>query len=253
MRQTHGLWKLLLPLGVLLLLIAAFYLDGGAGRQVPDASASSSAVSSPAEPAAAEPAETDPEPDLTELPEIPEEPDTPELPEEVPETPEDPAPATPAASQAAAASAVLPGDSPDGTYTCTISVSCAALLDNMDLCDPEKTELVPSDGWLLPPTEVTFYEGESVFNVLQRTCKQRKLHMEYENTPLYGSAYIEGIGNLYEFDAGELSGWMYAVNGWYPNYGCSQYILEDGDEICWRYTCDLGADIGGAAADQRSA
>ena len=80
MRQKHGLWKLLLPLGVLLLLIAAFCLDGGAGRQVPDASASSSAVSSPAEPAAAEPAEADPEPDLMELPEIPEEPDTPAFP-----------------------------------------------------------------------------------------------------------------------------------------------------------------------------
>ena len=50
--------------------------------------------------------------------------------------------------------------------------------------------------------------------------------------------------NIYEFDVGKLSGWMYAVNGWYPNYGCSQYLLEDGDEICWRYTCDLGADVG---------
>ncbi len=48
-------------------------------------------------------------------------------------------------------------------------ISCATILDHMDWLDPEKVELVPEDGWILEPTEVTFYEGESVFNVLQRT------------------------------------------------------------------------------------
>lgn len=148
---------------------------------------------------------------------------------------------------------VEPQDTETGTerYTCTISISCATILDNLDRCDSDKVELVPKDGWILPPTEVEFYEGESVFNVLQRTCKQQKIHMEYENTPLYNSAYIEGIHNLYEFDVGELSGWMYSVNGWFPNYGCSRYQLQDGDVICWVYTCDLGADVGGADAAQK--
>lgn len=136
----------------------------------------------------------------------------------------------------------------DTAYTCNISISCATILDNMDLCDPEKVELVPEDGWILEPTTVTFYEGESVFNVLQRTCKQQGIHMEYENTPIYNSAYIEGINNLYEFDVGELSGWMYEVNDWFPNYGCSRYQLEDGDVIEWVYTCDLGYDLGGGYA-----
>lgn len=133
-------------------------------------------------------------------------------------------------------------------YTCTISISCASILDNMDICDPEKTELVPGDGWILESTAVTFYEGESVFNVLQRTCKQLGIHIEFVNTPIYNSAYIEGIGNLYEFDVGEQSGWMYSVNGWFPNYGCSRYQLKSGDDIRWAYTCDLGNDIGGSNA-----
>ena len=133
----------------------------------------------------------------------------------------------------------------DVTHTCTISISCATILNNMGWLNPEKTELVPEDGWILPPTQVTFYEGESVFNVLQRTCKQQGIHMEYENTPMYNSAYIEGIHNLYEFDCGELSGWMYKVNEWFPNYGCSRYQLKEGDVICWVYTCNLGVDVGG--------
>ncbi len=61
----------------------------------------------------------------------------------------------------------------------------------------------------------------------------------------YNSVYVEGIHNLYEFDTGELSGWMYNVNGWYPNYGASRYQLKDGDVVNWRYTCDLGRDVGG--------
>ena len=128
---------------------------------------------------------------------------------------------------------------------CTISIDCASILDNMDKCDKNKRELVPEDGWILEPTEVVFYQGESVFHVLKRTCKQMGIHMEFENTPIYNSAYIEGIHNLYEFDVGDLSGWMYSVNGWYPNYGCSRYALKDGDIVEWRYTCDLGFDVGG--------
>ncbi len=133
----------------------------------------------------------------------------------------------------------------DKGQTCTISISCSNIVKNISWLDAEKKELVPPDGWILKPTKVTFYEGESVFNVLQRTCKQEKIHMEFENTPMYNSAYIEGIHNLYEFDCGELSGWMYKVNDWFPNYGCSRYQLKDGDVICWVYTCDLGVDVGG--------
>ena len=131
----------------------------------------------------------------------------------------------------------------DVEHKCTISISCATILDNMGWLDPEKVELVPEDGWILKPIEVTFYEGESVFNVLVRTCKQQGIHMEFVNTPIYNSAYIEGIHNLYEFDCGQLSGWIYKVNGWSPNYGCSRYALQDGDVIEWQYTCNLGIDI----------
>ena len=166
-----------------------------------------------------------------------------------------PAEATPAASAPTADAASVPEDKPapvdpqdaeisDEEFHCTISISCATILDNMDKCKENKRELVPEDGWLLEPTEVVFYGGESVFNVLQRTCRQKKIHMEFAETPIYGSAYIEGIGNLYETDVGDLSGWMYSVNGWFPNYGCSRYALKDGDVIEWVYTCDLGADVG---------
>ena len=131
------------------------------------------------------------------------------------------------------------------TYRCTVSISCASILEHMDLCDKEKVELVPENGWLLKPVEVTLKQGQSVFDVLQQVCRDNKIHMEFSMTPIYNSAYIEGIGNLYEFDCGEVSGWMYKVNDWFPNYGCSRYQLQDGDVVEWEYTCELGKDIGG--------
>ena len=129
-------------------------------------------------------------------------------------------------------------------YTCTFSIECSTILNNLKDLDPDKRELVPVGGVILAPTKVTFYEGESVFDVLQRVCKEKGIHLESSWTPIYNSAYIEGIHNLYEFDCGELSGWMYRVNGWYPNYGCSRYQLVDGEKVEFRYTCDLGKDVG---------
>ncbi len=132
----------------------------------------------------------------------------------------------------------------DKKMTASLSVRCDTLLNNMDKLNPEKVELVPKDGVIFPTTQVTFYEGESVFNVLQREMKKNKIHMAFKNTPMYNSAYIQGINNLYEFDGGNLSGWTYRVNGWFPNYGCSRYQLKQGDVIEWLYTCDLGRDVG---------
>lgn len=136
-----------------------------------------------------------------------------------------------------------PADKTKVNY-CTLSVDCLTILDNMDKFNKDKLSVLPEDGIIYKERKVIFYEGETVFDVLNREMKKNRIHMEFEKTPMYNSNYIEGIGNIYEFDCGELSGWTYSVNGWYPNYGCSRYKLSDGDKIQWRYTCDLGRDVG---------
>ena len=270
-------WKIIAPVLIVLVLVAAFFLGD---RNMPKQKdpAEQPTVSAPAE-APAQPAqEPEPvqEPDPAEDP-VPTE-ETPAPADEAPEEPAEPQEfPTPAEMGAGATGEYeeingmmidtgtgkdkyltdpVPEGKPapvepedveigDASYTCTLSISCATILDNQELCDPEKWELVPENGWILEPMTVTFYAGESVFNVLQRTCKQQGIHMEFSNTPVYNSAYIEGIHNLYEFDVGNESGWMYRVNDWFPNYGCSRYLLQDGDVIEWVYTCDLGKDVGG--------
>ncbi len=101
------------------------------------------------------------------------------------------------------------------------------------------------DGLILTTTVVKIKEGSSVFDVLRDVTKANKIHLEYNFTPLYKSYYIEGIHNLYEQDCGELSGWMYSVNGKFPGISCSSYEVKEGDIINWVYTCNLGKDVGG--------
>ena len=128
---------------------------------------------------------------------------------------------------------------------CTITIVCDTILDNTKNLNEEKAPFVPKDGTILPKTQVSFSEGDTVFEVLNKVCGAAEIQIEYSYTPMYESYYIEGINHLYEFDVGPESGWMYKVNEWFPNYGCSAYTLKNGDDIVWCYTCNgLGADVG---------
>ena len=143
----------------------------------------------------------------------------------------------------------IPGDRlvvhEDTENLCTITVRCDTVLGNMASLEEAKKPYVPENGRILPVITVEFTPGETVFDVLQRVCEAAQLQIEYSWTPLYDSYYIEGINHLYEFDCGPESGWMYKVNGWFPNYGCSSYPLQGGEEIVWCYTCEgLGTDVG---------
>ena len=128
--------------------------------------------------------------------------------------------------------------------SCTISVRCDTILNNISQLNPEKKGILPEDGIILSENVVYFNEGESAFDVLLREMKNRKIHLEFSKTPAYNSVYIEGIANIYEFDCGDLSGWMYKVNGEFTEYSSSLYMLKDGDKIEFLYSCAMGADIG---------
>ncbi len=133
-----------------------------------------------------------------------------------------------------------------GGLTCTLEVRCDSLLPNLDKMEDGKAALVPEDGIILTEMTVQFQEGESVFDVFRRTLRAEKIHFEYVDASAYNSVYIEGIGNIYEFDCGPQSGWMYSVNGVYPGLGCSDYKLSEGDKVVFSYTCNLGEDLGAA-------
>lgn len=97
-------------------------------------------------------------------------------------------------------------------------------------------------GTVLEPTAVELKKDDTVLEVLKRITRKNKIQMEYKG--LKAAAYIEGIDNIYEFDHGAKSGWMYKVNGEFPNKSAGAYALKEGDVIEWLYTIDLGKDLG---------
>jgi len=128
--------------------------------------------------------------------------------------------------------------------TCSFMISCATVFDNKDKLRAGIIDILPRDGMIFPKTDVPINEGDTVYDVLRRICKENKIHMESTKIAATNSYYIEGIANLYEFDAGNLSGWMYSVNGKFPQTSSSNYTLSGGEKIEIVYSCNIGVDVG---------
>ncbi|UJF32614.1 DUF4430 domain-containing protein [Paenibacillus hexagrammi] len=97
-------------------------------------------------------------------------------------------------------------------------------------------------GSILQETSVPVQEGMTVLDALKQVTKANKIQMEYQGRGTF--AYVQGIDNLYEFDRGPKSGWVYKVNGKAPGEGAGSYKAAPGDKIEWLYTLDLGEDVG---------
>lgn len=105
----------------------------------------------------------------------------------------------------------------------------------------------PKGKTYLPKTSYDFVSGETVYSLLTKSG----LRYEAKYYGMYGGYYVQKIEGLGEFDKGAKSGWMYRVNGVYPEVSCSEYKLRAGDDVEWLYTTDLGKDIG-ASSEQKT-
>lgn len=131
--------------------------------------------------------------------------------------------------------------------TVTLTINANVIAKQPKIVKPALRKYVPTDGLILKPTKFVLHTDDSVFTILQKATRQNSIQMEYQGAAesIYKSAYIQGIQYIYEFSAGENSGWMYRVNGKFPQIGVSRYILDEGDVVEFLYTADLGKDIGG--------
>ena len=123
-----------------------------------------------------------------------------------PETTTPPATTTPPETIAPPQTSPPETTEPPVAGSCILAIYCDTILNNMGSLAPGKAEFVPSDGVILVPVTVNFFEGETVFDVLKRVCDRTGIQLEYSWTPLYDSYYVEGINHLYEFDCGFTSG-----------------------------------------------
>ncbi len=115
----------------------------------------------------------------------------------------------------------------------TLSISCGSVAGRNGL---------PEDGVLLAEQSFDIAEGDTVYELLVRAARRHRIQTDASGTGEL--IYVAGIANLYEFDYGDLSGWVYTVNGEMPSVGCGAFVLSDGDEVAWIYTVDMGRELG---------
>ena len=111
--------------------------------------------------------------------------------------------------------------------SCEFLISCKTVLSNKSAL--QSNYQVPAGGKIYEK-KMEFEEGDTVMDVLKRTGVDIDI----------SKGYVAGIDGLYEFDCGKNSGWMYRVNGKFPNYMAGKCKLHDGDKVEWLYTCVRG-------------
>ncbi|MDL2211750.1 DUF4430 domain-containing protein [Erysipelotrichaceae bacterium OttesenSCG-928-M19] len=117
---------------------------------------------------------------------------------------------------------------------------------NNNKLKPELRKYVPANGYVLSKTTIEVAKDATAFDVLMKATRLNRIQMEYQGASenIYNSVYIQGINHIYEFSAGSESGWMYSINGSFPNYGMSAVTVKNKDVLRVVYTCDLGCDVG---------
>ena len=91
----------------------------------------------------------------------------------------------------------------------------------------------------IPKTNVSVPKGSKVIDVIEKALGTAGI--PFTNP---GGNYIDTIRGLGEFSNGNLSGWMYTLNGVHPNLGVAEQTVKNGDVIVLHYTDDYTAEQG---------
>lgn len=121
--------------------------------------------------------------------------------------------------------------------TCNVSIDCTSVRDKLDLLKPSVRKHIPASGIILKESKIKVKKSSNAYDVLVTACKLNKIAYDAEYSKVYSSTYVKGIGYLYEKMAGDMSGWLYLVNGKTANVGASRYTVNEGDTVSWTYTC----------------
>lgn len=114
-------------------------------------------------------------------------------------------------------------------------------------------------GDIIEGTKVPFATYDTIASVTIRLLNAMGMYAGYGGTENSGF-YLTSIGKFIANDtyyetfgekqAGDASGWMITLNkggtgeDWFINRGANAFVVGDGDIIKWKYSCQLGADIG---------
>lgn len=127
---------------------------------------------------------------------------------------------------------LIPGCGNNKSVTVSVEIDCSDILLNYDMLDENLRDekYVPENGLILEKYEISVREGDSAIEALKAACKEKNIPVDVS------SGYAKGINCIYEKSCGDLSGWVYEVNG---QAVMTEYSATEGDTITWKYICDF--------------
>lgn len=115
----------------------------------------------------------------------------------------------------------------------SLLISCKTAVDYGIRERPGYSGIIPENGIMLN-VSVKLENGDTVMTLLVRTLRENNISLNKQGD------YIRGIGGLNERDCGGTSGWLYSVNGVFPNSSMAGFKLSDGDSVNISYSVKNG-------------
>ncbi len=130
-----------------------------------------------------------------------------------------------------------------------ISVKFTLLGDKQHNSDRDKEVHTLKGGnlesWL--EKTVTAPKGSTAFDVIRKALTGAGIDYEEDGSE---SGYITAVNGLRAMDNGQRSGWMYTLNGKYPDKGVKEQAVKDGDELVLHYTDDYAREEMGFSGEE---
>ncbi len=120
-------------------------------------------------------------------------------------------------------------DKPNAIGSVTISINCNTIKDKVE------------NPVILDSAEFKINKGETVYDILLEATAKNKIHLETEGEK--GSEYVVAVNNIYQMAYGEMSGWLFYINGEMAMTSMAQYELTPGDKIEILYSTNFGEDL----------
>lgn len=91
-------------------------------------------------------------------------------------------------------------------------------------------------------SQIVLENEATAFEALKYYCENNSIQIGYTGSGQF--IYVSSINGIKEKSEGPSSGWMYKVNGTFPNVSAGKYKLSSNDTLEWVFTKDGGKDVG---------
>lgn len=93
--------------------------------------------------------------------------------------------------------------------------------------------IVPNDGVILPSTDIDVSDGDTVYTLLERVCKDKGITLDAAEEG--EGVFVNGIDGVVCFADGSSYVWDFTVNGESTGRDSANSPIKGGDVIIWRY------------------